>query len=98
MYARVNRFEEHTDDFDKANRIAEEELIPQLQAVPGFVGMQQLTDRDRRQSLVITFWETEEAMRDSEAEADRLRAEAKDRTGSDIQTVERYEVTLRVGF
>jgi heme-degrading monooxygenase HmoA len=96
MYVRVNRFQEHADDLDEANRIAEGELVPQLQTIPGFAGVLSLIDRSTGQSLALTFWETEEAMRDSEAAADRLRADAESLTGSEIRTIERYEVALRV--
>jgi hypothetical protein len=44
--------------------------------------------------LGITFWESEEAMRASEEEADRLREESAEVGGDRIAGVERYEVGL----
>jgi heme-degrading monooxygenase HmoA len=98
MYVRVNRFQEHADDLDEASRIAEDELVPQLQSIPGFAGVLSLIDRATGESLALTFWETEEAMRASEAAADRVRADAQALTGSEIRTIQRYEVALRVGL
>jgi heme-degrading monooxygenase HmoA len=98
MFARVNRFQDTPDNLDESDRIAETEIVPQLQTVPGFLGVLSLADRATGGSLAITFWETEEAMRASEPTADRVRAELKERTGAEIRTVERYEVTLRAGL
>lgn len=98
MYARVNHFRDSADNLDESERFAEEEIVPQLKQVPGFVGVMSMVDRGSGTSLAITFWESEEAMRASETEADRMRGEIKDRTSSQIRTVDRYEVTLRVGL
>lgn len=98
MFARVNRFQDQPDHLDEADRIAEQEVVPQLHHVPGFLGLLSLADRGSGESLAITFWESEDALRASEADADRLRGEAAQRTGAEIRSVERYEVTLRVGL
>jgi heme-degrading monooxygenase HmoA len=96
MYARVNRFRLGDQDIDETTRIAEDKLVPQVRALPGFAGLQSLVNRSTREELTITFWETEEAMRDSEGGANRLRGESADLTGTEIVSVERYEVVLRV--
>jgi heme-degrading monooxygenase HmoA len=98
MYARVNRFQEHTDDLDEATRIARHELVPQLEGVPGFLGVQSLVDRSTGRSLAITYWETEEAMHASETRAGRVRSDAEALTGAELLSVERYEVALRIGL
>ena len=97
MFARVNRFQDNPDNLEEADRIAEEKLVPQLETIPGFLGLLSLADRGTSQSLAITFWETEEAMRASESEADRVRSDAEKLTGAEIRSIERYELTLRVG-
>lgn len=61
MFARVNRFKENTDIDDEAERIAEDEVVRQLQGIQGFLGVLSLVDRDSAQSLAITFWDTQEA-------------------------------------
>lgn len=97
MFARVNRFRDDPAKLQESERIAEQEIIPQMQRVPGFLGVLSLVDRATGVSLAITFWENEEAMRSSEQDADRVRGELKERTGSNVVSVERYEVSLRVG-
>jgi heme-degrading monooxygenase HmoA len=98
MYARVNRFQDRPEDLEQAERFAEEKLVPQLRSVPGFVGVLSLVDRATGESLAITFWETADAMRASEAEADRMRGDLGEAAGTETRTVERYEVALRVGI
>jgi hypothetical protein len=98
MYARVNRFQDRPDAIDDAERLVADKILPQLQAVSGFAGVLSLVDRTSGESLGITFWETEEAMRASEAEANRLRGDISDGVGSEVRTVDRYEVSLRVGL
>jgi heme-degrading monooxygenase HmoA len=98
MYARVNRFQDRPEAIDDAERLVVDKILPQLQTVPGFVGVLSLVDRMSGESLGITFWETEEAMRASEAEANRIRGDISDSVGSEIRTVDRYEVSLRVGL
>jgi len=58
----------------------------------GFKGMIALGDRQSGKTLGITFWESEEAMRASEEEANRLREESAEAGGDTIAGVERYEV------
>jgi len=98
MFARVNRFQDDPANLQEMERVAEHEIVPQLQRVPGFLGVVSLVDRTSGESLAITFWESEEAMRSSEQDADRVRGELKQRTGSNVVSVERYEVSLRVGL
>jgi heme-degrading monooxygenase HmoA len=98
VFARVNRFQDDPANLDEAERIAEGKVIPQLDSVPGFVGVLSLVDRVTGQTLAITFWESEEAMRASEAEAARLRGETAGQTGAEVRSVERYEVAFRVGL
>jgi hypothetical protein len=43
-------------------------------------------------TLTITFWESEETMRATEEEANRLRSELAQAGGETITAVERYEV------
>jgi heme-degrading monooxygenase HmoA len=98
VYARVNRFEDRPQDLDEAERFAEQKIVPQLETVPGFVGVLSLVDRATGTSLAITFWETEQAMHASETEARRLRRDLSDGAGSEVRAVDRYEVALRVGI
>jgi heme-degrading monooxygenase HmoA len=98
MYARVNRFQDRPESLDEAERFAEEKIVPRLQTVPGFLGVLSLVDRTTGESLAITFWESQQTMEASEAEANQLRGDVAQAAGSQIRTVDRYEVALRVGI
>jgi hypothetical protein len=97
MHARVSRFQDDPSNLDEAERFAEEKIVPQAQAQPGFLGLLSLIDRDSGVSLAITLWESEQAMRDSETAADQLRDDSAAHTDAKITSVERYEVSIRVG-
>jgi heme-degrading monooxygenase HmoA len=98
MFARVSRYTETADDLDEAARVSEEKLVPMVQQLPGFLGLQVLLDRDNRRSISITYWETREAMAASEEEANRIRQEGDELTGTKVVDVERYEVAFRTGL
>jgi hypothetical protein len=43
---------------------------------------------------LVTLWESEQAMHQSEEDADRLRDETARAAGGEVEDVERYEVVL----
>lgn len=97
MFARVNRFQEHSiDALDESLRVVSEKIVPQLQTVRGFAGLLSLVNRSTNETLAITLWEDRAALDASEALADRVRREAAELTDADIRGVERYEVVMRV--
>ena len=53
-----------------------------------------MIDRTTGKSVAITLWQDEQAMRESEEAANRLRAESAEAAGGSIVSVERYEVAL----
>lgn len=97
MYARLSRFRENPDRIDEGTRLAEEKIVPQLESVPGFLGVISLVNREAGETVSVTFWDSEDAMRASEEAANRMREEAADLAEGEIRGVERYEVALRVG-
>jgi len=94
VYARVSRFEGPPDAIDESLRQAREQVLPQAKQDEGFKGMIALGDRHSGKILGITFWESEEAMRASEEDANRLREQSAETGGQQIAGVERYEVDL----
>ena len=92
MYARVSTFEGPPEQLDELLRHAREQVLPGARQEEGFKGMIALGDRQSGKTLGITFWESEEAMRASEEDADRLREESAEASGGQISGVERYEV------
>jgi heme-degrading monooxygenase HmoA len=95
MYARVSTFEGPPDQIDEGLRYMREEIMPKaFQEDEGFKGVLSLADRQSGKTLTITFWESEETMRATEEEANRLRSELADAGGETIASVERYEVGI----
>jgi heme-degrading monooxygenase HmoA len=95
VHARASTFEGPPDRIDDGLRYMREEILPTaFQEDEGFKGALALTDRQSGKMLTITFWESEEAMRASEEEANRLRGDIAQAGGETIAAVERYEVGL----
>jgi heme-degrading monooxygenase HmoA len=94
VYARVSILEGPPDLIDEGLRQAREVVLPRGRQMDGVKGMIALGDRQGGKTLGITFWESEEAMRASEEEANRLREESAETGGDTIAGVERYEVGL----
>jgi heme-degrading monooxygenase HmoA len=93
MFARVARYrypEERVDDAVDAFRTASEGLS----ALDGNVGGYLLVDRDNSTALTVTFWESRQAMEASEVGASRLRSEAINTVGGDVEAVDRCEVAV----
>jgi heme-degrading monooxygenase HmoA len=84
VYARVSMFEGSPN----------EQVLPQAKQDEGFKGIIALTDRQSGKLLGITLWESEEAMRATEQDANQLREESAEASGGTVAGVERYEVGL----
>jgi heme-degrading monooxygenase HmoA len=61
-------------------------------AIPGSTGMYYLVDPDSGKTMSITLWESEQAMRDSEAAASVVRADTSAAVSSKLVAIERYDV------
>jgi heme-degrading monooxygenase HmoA len=94
VFARVSTFTGTSDQVDEAIRQAREDVVPRLEQLDGYRGAYLLVDRQNAKTLAVTLWESEEAMRASEEEANTLRSEAADALGTQMVGVERYEVAL----
>lgn len=92
MHARVSRL--HGSSDTGAGAPLGDDVLATMQAMGGFRGVISLVDRATGDSLTITLWESEDAMRASEAQADRMRRELAAAAGEEIRGVERYEVAL----
>ncbi len=94
MFARVSRFEGPPKGMNEALRHVREHVLPQIQRQDGSKGLIALGDRQSGTVLGVTLWESEEAMRASEEEANRLREESAEASNQTVADVERYEVVL----
>ena len=77
MYARLSTYQGSPNSEDaqveEGLRYAREEVLPRARQMDGFRGVISLLDRRSGKSLSVTLWASEEAMRASEEEANRLR-------------------------
>ena len=96
MHARIVWFEGlNTNRYDEIREAIEDEFVPRLREIPGFAGYYALVDRARGKSLALTLWESEEAMRLSEARLAELRDELIGRMGLPPPTAaDEYEVAV----
>lgn len=93
MHARVTRYEGAAPEaIDEALEAKKGVLPTDFGQTEGMKGAVFLLDRERCEILVISLWEGEDAMKESEDEATRVREEA---TGpNETASVEHYEVAL----
>jgi heme-degrading monooxygenase HmoA len=92
--ARVSTLEGSPESIDDSTTKVQSETLPQLREVEGNVGAIGLADRKSGRVTVITLWESADALRQSEQQADRLREQAAESGGQRIAGVDRYEVAL----
>ena len=90
--ARVSTLKGSPDNIDESVGKIQAETLPKVRALPGNVGAIGLADRVTGDLTIITLWESSNALRQSEKEADRLREQAADSGGQSIAAVDRYEV------
>lgn len=93
--ARVTGFEGPPGRIDEGTRYAEENVLPTARQIEGWQGCLSLVDRSTGKSLLVTLWESQEALRASEEQADRLRRQTAEGGGETITGVERYEVAIQ---
>jgi heme-degrading monooxygenase HmoA len=92
--ARVSVLEGSPGRLDEGTRYAQDEILPQLRQLGGFKGIVSLADRRRGHTKLISLWESDEALRASEEQANELRQRAAEGAASRVVGVERYEVAL----
>ncbi len=94
MFARVTTFEGDPERMEEGARLFSEEVIPWLRDATGFRGWIVLLDRERRRSLGLTFWATEEAMKDEEATGGAIRDDLAASLGTTRTGMDYYEIVV----
>ncbi len=92
--ARVSSLEGSADQIDESAQKAREETLPKARELAGFKGAIGLADRESGRVKLITLWESADALRATEEQADRLREQAAEAGGQRITGVDRYEVAV----
>jgi heme-degrading monooxygenase HmoA len=92
--ARASTLEGSPEQIDDSVSKVKSETVPKVRELPGNVGMIGLADRNSGRVTAITLWESEDALRQSEEQADRLREQAAQSGGQRVGRVDRYEVAV----
>jgi hypothetical protein len=93
--ARVSTYAGNPERLDEGIRYVEETILPEARGnLPGWRGVLWLADRSSGAAASISLWESGEALRASDAFADRLRSRKAEHAGETIVDVERFEVAV----
>ena len=98
MYARVTTTQSQPDKADEAGRVIKDQVIPSAQQIAGFKGGLWLIDRASGKGLTVALYETQDALRASEAAAATIRQDAVNQLGADLVSVETYELVGSAGL
>jgi heme-degrading monooxygenase HmoA len=89
MYARVSAFHASSEKLETLGGPPP----PEVAAMPGFQGAYILADRNSGKVIIVTLWETEEAMRATTEQANQIRSDMVQQAGgTGAPTVELFEV------
>jgi hypothetical protein len=97
MYARVMSGQIGPGEIDRFIHMIEGDVIPAAGKLKGFEGGYWLADRDSGSILGITMFESEEALRESAASAERIREDASRNAGLPVPSFTSYEVVASTG-
>jgi heme-degrading monooxygenase HmoA len=92
MFARVSTYESRPEQLDEMHHEGMEHVLPALEMQDGFSGGLVLADRQSGKFLVVTLWESDQAMDATEDASHWLRIFGAESGGGTISSVQRYEV------
>jgi heme-degrading monooxygenase HmoA len=91
MFARLGSWQGSAEELERWIQRARDHVKPSLREDAGLKAAYWLVDRARGKGLIVTFWESEDAMRGSEEARRRRQAATSAATGAQV-TTERYEI------
>ena len=91
MFARLGTWRGSAEELERWIERAREHVKPSIREDTGLTAAYWLVDRAGGKGLIVTFWESEEAMRASEEARRRRQAATSAATGAQV-TTERYEI------
>ncbi|HYP47914.1 MAG TPA: antibiotic biosynthesis monooxygenase [Thermoleophilaceae bacterium] len=92
MYARVTTLQMDPSTLEEVTGRLQREDVPAFEKLDGFKGMTVVADRQGGKTIALTFWDSEQAMRDSEDAVKGARQRAAETGRADEPQVERFEV------
>jgi quinol monooxygenase YgiN len=94
MYARSTTITAQRSSIDDGISHLRDETMPALLETEGCVGLSLLVDRNSGKCIATSAWESEDAMRASEARVGPIRSDATERFGGSIDSVEEWEIAV----
>ena len=91
MFARIGTWQGSDEELTRWIERSRGQVKPNIQKDPGLRAAYWLVDRGAGKGLIVTLWESEEAMRASEEARARRQASTTATTGATV-TTDRYEV------
>jgi heme-degrading monooxygenase HmoA len=92
MFARVTTFQAAPDSVDGPIRFAVQRASQGIAALPGFLGLFDLSDRSTGHAVVVTLWATTEAREASVEFARNAAKEVAEAGDEQVISVRNYEV------
>jgi heme-degrading monooxygenase HmoA len=93
MFARVSTYRGDGDRLVQGFT----DITEPLKSLDGFSHAYFMVDRESGTGMSITIWNSEEALNASVAKADELRKQGASAGGSEIESVQHYEIGMTVG-
>ncbi len=94
MFARMFTIEGRREQLDDFARTGEKKVMPALKRLDGFEGLLFLANRQNGKLMIVTFWDSERAMRGGEEASHWFRVFSAEAAGGEVTSVERYEVVF----
>jgi heme-degrading monooxygenase HmoA len=91
VFARIGTWQGSPDELERWISRAREEVKPAIQQDRGLSAVYWLVDREAGKGLIVTLWDSGEAMAASEASRARRQTATSAATGATV-TTDRYEV------
>ena len=91
MFARLGAWQGSAEELERWIERGREHVKPSIRQDAGLKAAYWLVDRESGKALIVTLWESEEAMRASEEARRRRQAATSAVTGAQV-TTERYEI------
>jgi heme-degrading monooxygenase HmoA len=95
MHARISTFQLDAARIDDVVSQLEEREVPEWEQMDGFKGFTLMADRESGKLVGVSFWESADAMSDSEERLKESRQRAAETGGASGEpTVDRFEVLI----
>ena len=94
MYARSTILTAMPSSIDDGITYLREHTMSALMDIEGCVGLSLLVNRPSGQCIATSAWESEQAMRASEARVGSIRSEASEHFGGSVDRVEQWEIAV----